>query len=150
MPAGVPAATSPFNQIVGTFPHVELARDTFTFIKSVGPTPTKAGTDDWGLSPTKEATVPEKFSLEQNYPNPFNPETEIRFQLAEASQVVVRIYNTLGQRIRILTDREYRAGLHSIRWDGRDNNGNAISSGIYLYKLQAGSFSQIRKMTLLR
>ena len=94
--------------------------------------------------------MPEKFSLEQNYPNPFNPETEIRFQLPEASQVTVKIFNTLGQEIRTLTDIHYEAGFHSVRWDGKDNNGNAVSSGIYLYQLQAGSFSQIRKMTLLR
>jgi len=139
-----------FNWKVGTFPNVELDRDSFGFSKAVGPTLTKAGDDDWGLSPAKEATVPEKYSLEQNYPNPFNPETEIRFQLPEASQVVVRIFNTLGQEIRTLTDREYESGFHTIRWDSKDNKGNAMSSGIYLYQLQTGSFSEIRKMTLLR
>ncbi len=102
-----------------------------------------------GIS-TEPTAVPEKFGLSQNYPNPFNPETEIHFQLPEASQVLVRIFNTLGQEIRTLTDREYEAGFHSLRWDSKDNKGNAVSSGIYLYQLQAGSFSQIRKMTLLR
>ena len=104
----------------------------------------KSGTLTEGLS------VPENFALLQNYPNPFNPDTEIRFQLPEDSHVVVRIINTLGQEIRILADREYAAGYHTIRWDSKDNKGNAVSSGIYLYQLQAGSFSQIRKMTLLR
>ncbi|MCH7681796.1 hypothetical protein IID10_20915, partial [candidate division KSB1 bacterium] len=56
----------------------------------------------------------------------------------------------LGQEIRTLTDREYEAGFHSVHWDAKNNKGNLVSSGIYLYQLQAGSFSQIRKMTLLR
>ena len=64
--------------------------------------------------------------------------------------MVVRIFNTLGQEIRILADRQYEAGFHSVRWDAKDNTGNAVSSGIYFYQLQTGSFSQIRKMTLLR
>jgi len=148
-----PPNTYILNANVGTFPNVLLARDTFAMIRASGPGLAKTGSggaDDWGLSPTKEATLPEKFSLEQNYPNPFNPETEIRFQLPEASQVVVRIFNTLGQEIRTLTDREYEAGFHSLRWDSMDSNGNTVSSGIYLYQLQAGSFSEIRKMTLLR
>jgi len=97
-----------------------------------------------------EVSVPESYALAQNYPNPFNPETEIRFQLPEAGHAIVRIYNTLGQEIRTLTDREYEAGFHRLRWDGRDNNGNLVASSIYLYQMQAGSFSQIRKMTLLR
>ncbi len=65
-------------------------------------------------------------------------------------QVMVRIFNTLGQEIRMLTDIHYEAGFHSVHWDAKNNNGNVVSSGIYLYQLQAGSFSEIRKMTLLR
>ncbi len=95
-------------------------------------------------------SITESYALAQNYPNPFNPETEIRFQLPEAGHAVMRIYNTLGQEIRTLTDREYEAGFHRVRWDGKDNNGNLVASSIYLYEMQAGSFSQIRKMTLLR
>ena len=93
---------------------------------------------------------PEVFTLFQNYPNPFNPETEIRFQLPEASHVVLRIFNALGQEIRTLVDSPYVVGSHSIRWAGKDNRGNLVATGIYLYQLQAGSFSQNRKMTLLR
>jgi len=97
-----------------------------------------------------EVSVPENYALAQNYPNPFNPETEIRFRLPEAGHAVVRIYNTLGQEIRTLTDREYEAGFHSIRWDGKDNNGNLVASSIYLFQLKAGVFSQIKKMSLIR
>ena len=88
--------------------------------------------------------------MEQNHPNPFNPETEIRFQLPQASQVVVRIFNTLGQEIRTLVDSPYTAGYHTVRWDGKDNKGYLVSSGIYLYQLKAGAFSQIKKMSLIR
>jgi len=95
-------------------------------------------------------SLPESYALAQNYPNPFNPETEIHFQLPAASQVLVRIFNTLGQEIRTLTDIHYEAGFHSVRWDAKDNNGNAVSSGIYLYQLKAGAFSQIKKMSLIR
>jgi len=62
----------------------------------------------------------------------------------------MRIYNTLGQEIRTLTDREYEAGFHRVRWDGKDNNGNLVASGIYLYQFKAGIFSQIKKMSLIR
>lgn len=95
-------------------------------------------------------TSPEQFTLIQNYPNPFNPETEIRFRLPKASSVVVRIYNLFGQEIRTLVNKTYPAGLHSVHWDGRDNFGKAVASGVYFYQLQAGSFTQVKKMNLLR
>ncbi len=98
----------------------------------------------------KEQAKPERFALSQNYPNPFNPETEIRFALPRASHVALKIYNMLGQEIRTLVDADYGAGYHSVRWDGRDKNERAVASGIYLYHLQAGRFSQARKMSLVR
>ena len=94
--------------------------------------------------------IPREFHLFQNYPNPFNPETEIRFQLPEASRLIVTIFNTLGQEIRTLMDRQYEPGFHSIRWDSKDNYGNPVPSGIYFYQLQAGSFYQVKKMSLLK
>jgi len=97
-----------------------------------------------------ESTVPVEYALFQNYPNPFNPETEIRFQIPKSGHVVMRIFNTLGKEIRSLTDAQYVAGFHTIRWDGRDRHGNEVSSGIYFYQLQAGSFSQVKKMALIR
>jgi hypothetical protein len=97
-----------------------------------------------------EAGIPEDYGLLQNYPNPFNPETEIRFQLPEAGQVMVKIFNINGEEIRTLLNGQYEAGYHRVRWDGKDKNGNAVASGVYLYELRAGSFSQVRKMSLLR
>jgi len=95
-------------------------------------------------------TLPEGYALEQNHPNPFNPETEIRFQFPEANHVVIRIFNTLGEEIRTLVDGQYEAGYHGVHWDGKDKNGIPVSSGIYLYQLEAVTFSQIRKMSLIR
>jgi hypothetical protein len=97
-----------------------------------------------------EETLAETYRLLQNYPNPFNPETEIRFQLPEAGHVVVKIFNILGEEIRTFVDAQYEAGEHTLRWDGKDNHGNAVSSGTYFYQLHAGEFKQTKTMTLLR
>jgi outer membrane protein assembly factor BamB len=90
------------------------------------------------------------YLLSQNHPNPFNPSTDIHFQLPQASQVVLKIFNTFGEEIRTLVDGPYSAGFHSLRWDGKDRNGNQVASGMYFYQLRAGGFTQMRKMILLR
>ncbi len=105
---------------------------------------------DLDKSVAEAETMPDSYALLENYPNPFNPETQIRFQLPEASHVTMRIFNSLGQEIRTLTDKQYEAGSHSVRWDSKDNQGNTLSSGVYLYKVQAGTFTQVKKMTLLK
>lgn len=98
-----------------------------------------------------ESGLPIEFALFGNYPNPFNPETRIRFALPEATYVEITIYNTRGQIIRRLVSQNYPAGEHAIEWDGTDDqSGNPVSSGVYLYRLQAGDFSRVRKMSLLR
>ena len=99
---------------------------------------------------TEDPLIPDEFIVHQNFPNPFNPETEIRFALTKASHVVINIYNTLGQQIETLVDTQYAAGFHSVRWDGKNRNGSPVSSGVYLYQIQAGEFSQVRKMSLIR
>ncbi|MHC4789829.1 MAG: T9SS type A sorting domain-containing protein [Planctomycetota bacterium] len=95
-------------------------------------------------------SIPSGFSLSQNYPNPFNPETQISFQLPTVTHVVIKIYNVRGQEILRLMDRTYTAGTHTVRWDGRDNHGNLLPSGVYFYRLQAGEFLQVKKMNLLK
>ncbi|MCZ6800753.1 MAG: T9SS type A sorting domain-containing protein [Nitrospirae bacterium] len=97
-----------------------------------------------------ETGLPTEFALFGNYPNPFNPETRIRFALPEASHAEITIYNTRGQVIRQLVSQNYPAGEHAIKWDGLDQSGKAVSSGVYLYRLQAGDFSRVRKMSLLQ
>ncbi len=92
----------------------------------------------------------DKFNLYQNYPNPFNPTTSIGYNLSENSTVTLIIYNTLGQEVRTLLNENQTKGEHVIQWDGKDNQGHNISSGIYLYRLKAGSFTKSLKMTYIR
>jgi endoglucanase len=89
------------------------------------------------------------FSLEQNYPNPFNPETTIRYRLSEHRRVEVAVYNAKGQKVRSLVSGDQPPGRHSVVWDGRDDSGLRLSSGIYFYRMKASGFNQIRKMVLL-
>jgi len=93
---------------------------------------------------------PKAFKLAQNYPNPFNPMTLIEFQLPEQCQVRIAIYNMLGQEVRSLVDDVKPAGYHSVIWDGRDNAGAIVSSGIYYYRMITSSYNEVKKMVLLR
>jgi len=95
-------------------------------------------------------SLPEKFMLSQNYPNPFNPTTTIRYSLPVKSFVTITVYNILGREIRTLVKQSVNAGHHEIAWDGKAENGRLVSSGIYLYRLDAGSFADSRKMLLLK
>lgn len=90
------------------------------------------------------------FRLEQNYPNPFNPTTTISYHLAETVDVELNIYNLSGQRIRTLLSGRKEAGSHSLAWDGKNDVGDEVASGLYLYKLRAGEFFQSHKMILIR
>jgi hypothetical protein len=96
------------------------------------------------------ATVPEKFALGQNYPNPFNPTTTISLALPVESRVSLKIYNIMGQVVRTLLDEVMPAGYHEITWNGTDQNGNQVSSGVYFYKLQSDNFSETKKMIMLK
>jgi hypothetical protein len=93
---------------------------------------------------------PARFTLHENYPNPFNPTTTIRFELPVSGEVSLDIYNLKGQRVRSLVGKELEKGTHSIVWNGRDDRGGAVASGIYLYRLQSGDLVQTRKMMLMK
>ncbi len=97
-----------------------------------------------------DINAPKSFALAQNYPNPFNPDTNIEFQLPEASHVSIKIFNTLGQEIRTLLNAPYQAGYHSVGWNGTDRNRNQVASGVYLYRIKAGDFTAVKKMSLLQ
>jgi hypothetical protein len=93
---------------------------------------------------------PQSFSLSQNYPNPFNPETEISYALPNACPVKLFVYNLLGQRVRTLVDEYQAAGHKSVLWDGTDEDGKQVASGVYFYRIEAGEFTDARKMILMK
>ncbi|MGA1199030.1 MAG: FlgD immunoglobulin-like domain containing protein [Candidatus Latescibacterota bacterium] len=94
--------------------------------------------------------VPSAFALNQNHPNPFNPETHIGYQLPQASDVSLTIYNLLGQRVRQLVNEPQSAGTYRVSWNGQDAFGRTVASGIYFYHIKAGAFSQTKMMILLK
>lgn len=92
----------------------------------------------------------DNFELFQNYPNPFNPETVIKYKVPQSSQVELTVYNLIGQKIRTLINETQTAGIHQVRWDGTDDLGKRVPSGVYIYHVKTGSFTNLRKMLLLR
>jgi len=94
--------------------------------------------------------IPYEYSLEQNYPNPFNPATVIAYTLSSASEVRLDVFDILGRRLTTLADGSRDAGVHRVIWDGRDENGTGVSSGIYFYRVSTENFTQTRKMLLLK
>ena len=98
----------------------------------------------------ENGTAIRTFALFQNYPNPFNPETTIRYQVAEKSQVQISVYNLMGQLVTTLVNEQRPQGAHSLRWNGTDHKGNVVPTGMYFIKMVAGSFEQLRKMALIR
>jgi hypothetical protein len=114
-----------------------------------------AGGDTKDTRTKSSLSVPDKFSLLQNYPNPFNPTTTIQFRVQSLElrgliPTTLKIYNILGQMVRVLVDEEKVAGTYTAYWDGNDQNGQPVSSGIYFYKLDAGNFSEVKKMVLIK
>jgi len=95
-------------------------------------------------------TRPEAFALLNNYPNPFNPETTIKYHLPEAAQVKLEVYNMVGQVVRTLVNNHQNAGRYVVQWDAANDNGQSLASGIYLYRVQAGDFRDVKKMLLLK
>jgi len=103
------------------------------------------GTYEYSSIVNVDIITPIEFELSQNYPNPFNPSTTIKFSIPEGSQVSLRIYNSLGQEIKELVNRFMEAGVHTVNF-----NAVGLNSGMYFYKLNAGEFNQVRKMTLIK
>jgi hypothetical protein len=99
----------------------------------------------WTKSIVLEYTPPRTFALEQNYPNPFNPSTTIQYQLPEEVKVRLEIYDLLGRKVTTLLDRRIPAGYHEVSFDA-----SSLASGVYIYRLTAGSFSKTRKMMVMK
>ncbi|MCD6335383.1 MAG: T9SS type A sorting domain-containing protein [Candidatus Latescibacteria bacterium] len=116
----------------------------------------------WHVNALLKVVAPRAYALSCNYPNPFNPVTTIAFSIpqpdsrlapaSEAAAVKCRlfVYNLLGQRVKILVDEVKAPGRHKVQWDGTDESGRRIASGIYFYRLMAGDFVKTRKMLLLQ
>jgi len=107
----------------------------------------------WGTLSTDSDDAmftPSKFALAQNYPNPFNPTTEISFTMDKASDVNLTIYNMLGQKVRVLENAYLSEGTHAYTWNGQDELGQSVSTGVYLYTLTGGEQTISKKMALMK
>jgi len=113
-------------------------------VKDVIPSPT-------GVDPLHIGDLtPKVYSLSQNYPNPFNPTTQIGYGLPKDSRVELKVFNIMGQEVTTLVNGWQKAGYRSVVWDGNDNSGHPVASGVYFYRLKAEEFNFIKKMVLLK
>jgi hypothetical protein len=94
--------------------------------------------------------VPKTYSLRQNYPNPFNPVTHISYDILEATNVTIQIYDLLGQIVNTLVNERKEPGAYVIRWNGLDQSGSKVANGVYIYRLKTERFTENRKMLLLK
>ena len=97
-----------------------------------------------------ESLIPKQFALHNNYPNPFNPTTQIAVDLPEAAATEITVWNIIGQKVATLYSGDLNAGHHIVNFDGQDDNGQQLTSGMYLYRVTAGKYNAIKKMTLLK
>jgi hypothetical protein len=94
--------------------------------------------------------VPTEFALGQNFPNPFNPTTQIKFSLPKESHVKIVVYNISGSVVATIVNGTMSTGYYTITWNGTNDGGEHVSSGVYLYRIQAGEFTAVRKMVMLK
>ncbi len=124
----------PYGQMVGTLYFDDME------VKLVGTTGIK----------NQGNIVPAQFYVYQNYPNPFNPSTQIRYNIPQAALVSVKIYNMIGQEVKNLFEGNLTAGVHNVTWNGDNNFGSKVSSGIYIYMVKYNDQFQVKKMILLK
>jgi flagellar hook assembly protein FlgD len=102
---------------------------------------------------SKDLTVitPKDYKLKQNYPNPFNPETSIEFILPVKKKITLTIYNSIGQKVKtLINDQIYSPGSHTMQWNGTNEAGNKVATGMYIYELKFGNFSKSKRMMLIK
>ncbi|OGC86718.1 MAG: hypothetical protein A2142_01940 [candidate division Zixibacteria bacterium RBG_16_48_11] len=97
-----------------------------------------------------KGTLPQTYGLFQNFPNPFNATTQIRYALPEPAEVRLEVFNILGQKVKTLVNEFQTAGNKQVVWEGRNENGDVVSSGVYFYRINAGKYNQVMKMSLLK
>jgi len=103
-----------------------------------------------GINTGNETKITERYVLAQNYPNPFNSSTKIVFNLPKQEFVIIKIYNILGQEIKTLVSKDFHAGVYSVTWEGNNNYGHKVSSGIYICLMKAGDYTASKRMLLLK
>jgi len=106
-------------------------------------------------NPKKGWMIPNNFELQQNYPNPFNPTTNIQFELPKIAHVELLVYNVLGQKVKTLVNKQFKAGYHHLIWDATNDNGTSVGSGTYIFLIRVKSdnnliFQESKKMSLIR
>ncbi len=106
--------------------------------------------EEYALASKGTVATQKVYSLQQNNPNPFNPSTTIRYQIPKAGRVALRIYNSAGQLVKTLVEAEQQPNDYQIVWDGKNDNGEAVVSGVYFYRLESGDFGQTNKMVMLK
>lgn len=147
----IAAAKQTFDEFARAYPndllikHIEIMLSNYTPFQITLPKPIV-----YHKNQKDNIVKPDKYALSQNFPNPFNPETEIHYRIPEAAHVTLVIYNLQGQKIRTLIDGTSQAGYYIARWDGRDEIGTSVASGMYFYVLHAGQFEDVKKMILMR
>ena len=94
--------------------------------------------------------LPTEVALDQNFPNPFNPTTTVQFSLPRASRVTLNIYDSLGKHVRTLVSGDYLVGTHTAVWDGTNDQGKILASGVYFYTLSTGQHKSQKKLLLLK
>ena len=95
-------------------------------------------------------TLPQQFKVQENYPNPFNPTTRIRYSISNAIDTKIVIFNVNGQTVKILLSKRQQPGYYDIKWDGRDEKGHDLPTGVYFIKFAAGTYIETQKVVLLK
>ncbi len=118
--------------------------------QAAGPDVAAKGAEQDMLTFETAQELPENFDLKANYPNPFNPTTTIAFDLPEATDVRLEVYDMMGRRVATLVNGNMSAGRYEAVWNARADNGAAVASGVYIYRLRAGSFESVKQMVLMK
>jgi len=123
----------------------------YTWWSFTAQAPQNGAIDFFGIVSTDDrASLPTEFSLAQNYPNPFNPSTTISFEVPTSSDVVISVYNMLGQKVVDLVNNSYAPGVYNVQWNGVNADGKPVGSGLYIYQMNAGKYSATSKMLYLK
>jgi hypothetical protein len=154
MPVGVASSSAEYGLVFTDFPLYFLERDDAQALAAAVMDLFEEPVD---VGDEKTVSLPRSFSLSQNYPNPFNPSTTIAFEIpaaggdpGAAQAVALAIYDLRGRKVRTLIDGKRKPGRYTVHWDGRDDRGQSVGSGVYLYRVKVGDFSEIRKMVVLK